>query len=95
MTEQTQKSVTECLMEISNQLNKIYELIKSQESLDNRQMTILEFAKALGLSVYKLKAIYSANTLAIAEPKRTNGVEPKYTLEDLNYMKDFLSKHKV
>lgn len=95
MKAEIEKSVTECLMEISSQLNKIYELIKSQEALDNRQMTILEFARALGISVYKLKAIYSANTLAIAEPKRNNGVEPKYTLEDLNYMKAFIAEHKI
>lgn len=95
MQEQTQKTVTECLMEISSQLDKLIDLVKSQESLDNRQMTILEFAKALGISVYKLKSIYSSNTLAIAEPKRNNGVEPRYTFEDLTYMKEFLKTHKV
>jgi hypothetical protein len=91
--ENKSRSVVECLEEISKSFAKLCDLLKDQE-LQQNSLTIKQFANVLGISVYMLKRLYDSNKLPICEPRRINGVEPRYTSEDVAFMREFLNERK-
>lgn len=47
------------------------------------RLTIGQLCEAVGLSRYRLSALYYTYGLPIAEPKRKDGITPSYTMDDV------------
>lgn len=80
------------LLEIKQKVNALYDFFVNNP-VQNRNYNLRDFAHEVGISAYNLKKYYKKFQLAIPAPFREKGKDPVFTVSDILYMKDWLTKH--
>lgn len=74
---------------IEDKLDLLIALVTKQSGL---MLNKKHFCEELGIDTKTLERLYVKHNLKIPVPYRMQGVDPKFSMQDVIYMKDFLAE---